>query len=187
MIAMDRSSVDEGPPAPSAAGAGEARLTLTLSSAALGALGAYLKSGAARGLPFEQPLLQALSGATDPAAPVPGRRLALSPHTLRKVQEFIEDNLARDFSVHDIAHAAFLSPYHLGRSFRQATGQSLWQYVLQRRAARARALIDAEVDSTLSEIAAVCGFESYSQFIAAFRKAYGVTPGNYRRLHDTLQ
>ena len=112
------------------------------------------------------------------------RRSALSLRTLRKVQEFVDANLAREFCIDDIAHAAFLSPYHLGRRYREATGESLWQYVLRCRAQRAAALISAYPESKLADIAAQCGFESYGQFIAAFRKTYGFTPGGLRRLLD---
>ena len=188
MIVGDRSRADaedaSGPAEPVAV----TTVTVTLSTHALGALGAYLRSGAAHGLPFEQPLLQALS-ASDPRGlgALRSARCALSPRALRKVREFIDANLPRDFGVADIAGAASLSPHHLGRGFRQATGQSLWQYVLARRAQRARSLIDARPRTTLAEIAALSGFESYSQFIAAFRKLHGRTPGDYRRLHEQRQ
>ena len=41
--------------------AGASLVTLKLSGEALGALQAYLRSGAARGLPFEQPLREGIS------------------------------------------------------------------------------------------------------------------------------
>jgi AraC-like DNA-binding protein len=166
---------------------GQTTVTVTLSSGALGALGAYLRSGAARGLPFEQPLLEAVGGAGAGSAAPRGTRCALSQRTQRKVREYIEEHLADDIGVADIASAASLSPHHLGRSFRQATGQSLWQYVLARRAHRARGLIERRPRTTLHEIAALSGFESYSQFIAAFRKLHGVTPGDWRRAREQAQ
>lgn len=159
-------------------------LTLSLTREALGALDAYLQSGAARGLPFERPLLDALraSHAVDACGcGAPAARSALSPRTLRKVHEYIVANLATDFGIEDIAQAACLSACHLGHSFRQATGQSLWQYVLQCRARFARELIAAQPGMTLAEVARQSGFESYSQFIAAFRKAWGHTPSSWRR------
>jgi AraC-like DNA-binding protein len=165
--------------------AAAARLTLTLSAEALGALGAYLRSGAARGLPFERALLDAL--ALVPHRRGTGTRAALSQRALRQVHDFIEANLQRDIRVADIARAAFLSPHHLGRSYRRTTGQSLWQYVLQRRAERARRLIEAQPGCTLADIAVQCGFESYSQFIAAFRKTHGMTPGHWRRALESAQ
>lgn len=159
-------------------------LRLSLSREALGALESYLRSGAARGQPFEQALRDALSAGAPPATshPAARTRCSLSPRTLRKVHEFIAANLAREIRIEDIAHAAFLSPYHLGRSYRQATGQSLWQYVLRCRARHASALIAAQPATTLAEIATLSGFASYNQFIAVFRKSFGLTPGAYRRL-----
>jgi AraC-like DNA-binding protein len=162
-------------------------VTVTLSAGALGALGAYLRSGAAHGMPFEQPLLEAVGGAGAGDSAPRGARCALSPCTLRKVREFIEEHLADDIGVADIACAASLSPHHLGRSFRQATGQSLWQYVLARRAHRARGLIERHPLTTLAQIASMSGFESYSQFIAAFRKLHGITPGAYRHRREQAQ
>jgi len=159
----------------------QATVTVTLSQRALRALAAWVCSGAASGLPFEQPLRDALLGAgAGPSAPRIGP-CVLAPRTLRRVSEFIEEHLAEDIGVADIASAASLSAHHLGRSFRQATGQSLWQYVLARRAHRARLLIEQRPLTTLAEIAARSGFDSYSQFIAVFRKAHGVTPGAWRR------
>lgn len=149
------------------------------------ALDAHLRSGALRGPLFEQSLLNAINasvlcsdGASQPAQP---QRAAMSCRTLRMVQDFIQANLARQFSVDDIARAACLSSYHLGRTFHQTTGHSLWQYVLQCRAALARGLIAGRPGLPLADIAVQSGFESYSQFIAAFRKAHGVSPGEYRR------
>lgn len=173
--------------ASSAATAPGATLTLTLSYEALGALGAYLRAGGARGLPFERALLEAVGPAAACAPACSSRPRSLSVRTLRQVHEFIEANLERDFRVADIARAAFLSPHHLGRCYRQATGRSLWQYVLQRRACRARLLIDTRPAATLGDIAALCGFESYSQFIAAFRKTHGLTPGSYRRQRERAE
>jgi len=159
----------------------ETTVAVTLSARALAALCAFLRSGAVQGQPFEQPMMEAMRGACAGPAALRGSRCALSTRTLRTVREFIEAHLAEDIGLAEIAGAASLSAHHLGRSFRQATGQSLWQYVLARRAHRARLLIEQRPRTTLGEIAALCGFDSYSQFIAVFRKAHGVTPGAWRR------
>jgi AraC-like DNA-binding protein len=129
-----------------------------------------------------------LTGPAGAAGQASGRRCNLSARTLRQVHEFIAANLTCEISVEDIAHAACLSPFHLSRAYHQATGQSLWQYVLQCRSGLARSMITAQPRTPLGEIAIFSGFDSYSQFIAIFRRAYGVTPGAYRRwLADTGQ
>lgn len=151
------------------------------------ALDAHLRSGVPGGPPPDDSLLESIVasvvlsyGAAAPAA----RPAALSQRTLRKVQDFIDANLANQFGVRDIANAACLSPDHLGHAFRQSTGRSLWQHVLQCRTSLACSLIAGKPDATLADIALCSGFESYGQFVAAFRKACGQTPGDYRRLVD---
>lgn len=187
MVASERSAADDAPPAVAGEGvsAASSTLTLTLSSEALGALEAYLRSGAARGQAFEQALREALVGAplaaVAPALEAPGPRCALSLRTLRKVHDFIAANLTRQFGIDDIARAAFLSPYHLGRNWHKVTGVSLWQYVLQSRARLACSLIESQPDATLADVATRSGFESYSQFISVFRRSYGITPSGFRR------
>lgn len=155
-------------------------VTLSIAGEAAGALDAYLRSGAATGQPFEHALRQALAARQDAPSRVASGRQGLSRRSLRQVREFVAANLSRDITVGDIAGAACVSVFHLGRGFRQATGQSLWQYVLACRAEFADRLIAQQPGTPLAEIALMSGFQSYSQFIAAFRKAHGVTPSARR-------
>ncbi len=146
---------------------------------------AHLRSRVFQGVPSEQSLLDivsaSLAASFSPEHPPPSRPAAMSLRTLRKVHEFVRERLTEDFSVEDIARAACMSPWHLGRIYHQTTGQSLWQYVLQCRAQLAASLIASRPDTSLTDIAGLCGFASYSQFIAAFRKTHGMTPGGFRR------
>lgn len=146
---------------------------------------AHLRAGALQGVQSEQSLLDIVSASLTagftPEHSTPSRHAAMSLRTLRKVHEFVRERLTEDFSVDDIARAACMSPWHLGRIYHQTTGQSLWQYVLQCRAQLASRLIASRPETSLSDIAGLCGFASYSQFISAFRKTHGVTPGEFRR------
>ena len=108
------------------------------------------------------------------------RALALSRQTLRRVHDFIHGHLPQEFAIQDIADAACMSPFHLSRAYRRTTGRSLWQYVIQCRAALAYDLMAAHPLVPLGRIAEMAGFESYAQFIAAFRKWYGTRPGAFR-------
>jgi len=105
---------------------------------------------------------------------------ALSPERLRRVCDYIEAHLGEEVTLHDLAGAACLSPYHLSRCFRRATGTTLHAYVMARRTDRAIALL-ADNKLTLAEIAYRCGFASQSHFTAVFKKSTGMTPGHYRR------
>lgn len=100
---------------------------------------------------------------------------------LARIEQYIHDHLAGRLSLGDVASIVEMSPYHLCRTFREATGRSLWQYVLECRIERAIAMIGGRRELPLACVASACGFESYSQFIAAFKKFRGCLPSRYRR------
>lgn len=82
-------------------------------------------------------------------------------------------------SLAELAARAGYSKYHFARRFKQQTGRSPWQYVLERKMERARELL---LGSRLSvkEIAAELGFEHADYFAKLFRKHAGLTPKAYR-------
>lgn len=102
----------------------------------------------------------------------------LSLGKLNKVHEFIQDNIASDHSVEDLASTVGLSPSHFCRSFKQATGISPYQYVLRARIERAKAMLEFG-KSSAAEIASFLGFSSHSHFSDVFRKQTGMSPTAY--------
>ena len=109
----------------------------------------------------------------------------LTPHRLddvrlRRVLAYVEEHLAEDITVADLANVACLSIFHFTRAFAAATGVPPHRYVSRRRLETARAMI-ATGRASLSEIALECRFSSQSSFTRAFRRATGVTPAEYRR------
>jgi AraC family transcriptional regulator len=107
-------------------------------------------------------------------------RGGLSPAALRRVQLFVEANLARPIHIADLAERAGLSEYHFARAFKTSVGTTPRAFVEQRRIERARQLID-ESNHSLVEIAAQTGLGTQSRLTTAFRLATGFTPAAYRR------
>ncbi|MEM8788714.1 MAG: AraC family transcriptional regulator [Pseudomonadota bacterium] len=126
-------------------------------------------------------LLRNHSTGPDQAAP---RRTSIPPKLTQVVLEYIEDNLAEDVSLEQIAGIAEMSPFHFSRAFKVAMGETPHRYVLRRRVERCRALLERS-QMTLAHIAYACGFSSQSHMTAVFRRETGVTPGRLRR--ESLQ
>ena len=124
-------------------------------------------------------LLQNYSTVTPSSTPLPAARGGLDRRRLARVIDFIEDNLGRELSLDELARVACLSPYHFVRSFRAAVGRTPHRYLVERRVARARALLDAG-SLPLAQVADLCGFASQTHFTSAFKRAVGTTPGAYR-------
>jgi AraC family transcriptional regulator len=106
-------------------------------------------------------------------------RHSLSPTVRRRVVDYIEGHLSSGLSLNELATVAGLSPFHFARCFQQELGKTPHRYVLDRRLELARRLL-SETECPLAEIASRCGFSSQSHLTTAFRKAMGVTPGQYR-------
>lgn len=105
---------------------------------------------------------------------LPGRRL-------KQVLEYIEANLSRDVHLDELAETASLSSFHFAKLFKQSTGASPHQYILQRRLERAKELL-RKPGLTISEISLDAGFSDQSHFTNVFRRFVGVPPSKYRSL-----
>lgn len=104
----------------------------------------------------------------------------LSKHQLRRVIEFIEENMENNLSLMDLSSAACLNPVYFGRQFKRTTHMSPHQFVLQRRVDRAKRLLTLTAQP-ISEVAAACGFCNQEHLHRVFRKQCGTTPGTYRK------
>lgn len=109
----------------------------------------------------------------------PRPRGALSPAARRRVEIFVEANLARAIPLGDLAARAGLSSFHFARAFKIATGTTPHAYVVERRVAQVTRLLQ-ETDLSLVQIALACGFSTQSRMTTAFRKARGSTPARFR-------
>jgi AraC family transcriptional regulator len=72
-----------------------------------------------------------------------------------------------------------ISQFHFGRCFKQATGLTPHQYVLQQRLERAKHLLK-ETELPVMEIAMLCGFSSYSHLGKVIRQHTDLSPKAYR-------
>jgi AraC family transcriptional regulator len=97
-----------------------------------------------------------------------------------RVIEFVEANLSSSIGLDDLAELAGYSRDHFSRLFKRCFGQPPYQYVLARRVERAKSMLE-ERDSTISNIAAACGFATQAHLSSAFKQRTGVTPSVFRR------
>jgi AraC family transcriptional regulator len=108
-------------------------------------------------------------------------RGGLSPFRLRQAMQHIQARLAEDLSLNELAAAAGLSPFHFLRSFKQETGSTPYAWLTARRVERAQELMLAHPAMPLMDVALAVGYASQTTFGAAFRRAVGASPGEWRR------
>ena len=107
----------------------------------------------------------------------PGGLLRLEREALKV---FIEDSLARDISVDDMAAVVGYSLEHFARLFKETFCLSPHQYVISRRVERAKTML-RDRGIPIAGVATACGFTSQSHLNVVFKRVTGVTPGGYRR------
>jgi AraC family transcriptional regulator len=98
---------------------------------------------------------------------------------LRRVLEYIQAHLDQELSLAALAAMAQMSPYYFSRLFKQSTGLSPHQYVLQQRVEWAKRLL-AEAQLSIADIAHHVGFASQAHLTMVFRQWVGTTPRQYR-------
>lgn len=108
-------------------------------------------------------------------------RGGLSGWQCKKVAEAIEERLSEPLPLAELARLVNLSPYHFARAFKRSFGVPPHRYHVMRRIERAKIML-AEPMFTITDIAVALGFAETSSFSAAFRKATGQSPSEYRRL-----
>ena len=81
-------------------------------------------------------------------------------------------------TLRELARQAGLTPYHLCRVFRQATGMAPRDYPIQIRVRRAKTLLLA--GSPVAQAAAEAGFCDQAHLTRRFKRIIGLSPGRYR-------
>ncbi len=97
----------------------------------------------------------------------------LSGRPLARVLDFIDDRLADDLSLSELAAVADLSPMHFARLFRHSAGLSPHQHVLRCRMKRAQALLSL-TRHRLADVALAVGFSSQAHMTTVFSRHLGV-------------
>jgi AraC family transcriptional regulator len=94
---------------------------------------------------------------------------------LVRAVEYIQDQLDTDLSVAGIAQAVGMSPHHFTRVFKESTGQSPYQYVVDARVRKANELLTTG-NFTISEVARHVGFADQSHLTRHFKRVFGLPP-----------
>ena len=92
-------------------------------------------------------------------------------------------NLRHDWTIEDMAKTIELSKPHFQKLFKFHIGTSPIAYVRELRLEKARELLETTFYQ-INQIGYEIGMKNDSHFTRDFKKKYGVTPTEYRRLHS---
>jgi AraC family transcriptional regulator len=100
---------------------------------------------------------------------------------INKVQDYIETNIAEEFSLLQLSKIANFSSYHFHRIFRTMTGETLFQYIQRVRLEKAAFLLLANKKVAVTEIALACGFSNQASFAKAFKNYFDMSASELRK------
>ena len=110
--------------------------------------------------------------------------VGISNPALNKVSpilKYIQEHLDEPLTIGDIAKTFYMSKYYLCHIFKEGTGFSVMDYVINCRILRARALLRQGV--RVAESGERAGFRSNEHFIRTFKKLTGMTPKHYSMMY----
>ena len=104
----------------------------------------------------------------------------LSLSRLKRTMEFMNAKLGEDLRLETIAKELGVSSSHFAHEFRNSTGQTPYQYVLEQRMAKAKHLLRT-TNLPVQAVGELVGFSSPVNFVRAFRQRLETTPETWRK------
>ncbi|CAN7428185.1 AraC family transcriptional regulator [Paenibacillus sp. LjRoot153] len=102
------------------------------------------------------------------------------PAYIDAICQTLESKFTESISLNELAHQHAVSKYHMAKRFKQYTGFSPHEYVINIRMTHAKERLKYS-DMPVSEIAATLGIDNVSHFINLFKDRTGDTPLVYRK------
>ncbi len=101
---------------------------------------------------------------------------------IEDVIQYMNSHYNESITIDDLASVMNRSTSAFMRIFKQETGMSPVELLIQIRLERARKLLLA-TDQSVTDIAFACGFNSSSHFATSFLKKYSINPRDYKKFH----
>ena len=99
---------------------------------------------------------------------------------INQITDYLNEHYAEALTLSQISEKFFISTSHLSHVFKNETGLSPIQYMMQRRIGEAQSLL-VETSLTIQQIEERLGFTDSAHFSKMFKKCVGVTPKEYRK------
>lgn len=100
------------------------------------------------------------------------------------VRTYLEQHLSEKITIDDLCRKFSVSPTYLKTAFRRMYGSSIHRWLIDLRMRQAGEWICC-TERPIYQIARDVGYEGMSQFSAAFRKYYGTTPSEFKKMSKT--
>ncbi len=101
-------------------------------------------------------------------------------YVVQRIIQYLKANYSQHISLDGIAQNMYLSPVYISKIFKEKTGDSPINYLIQIRLGKAKEMLE-ENRGSIRTIAAQVGYDDVYHFSKLFKKYYGVSPLYYRK------
>ena len=98
------------------------------------------------------------------------------------IASWINQHYCEKISLERIAKELNLSKYYISHLFKEVTGYTVMQYVMDCRLIQVKYLLEMQPNLPLEDIYISTGFESAAHFSRFFKERMGMTPTSYRKM-----
>lgn len=121
------------------------------------------------------------------SAPLTGRPAAIKAmahkHVIDEAAEYLLSDLSAPPSIAQLSRRTGLNTRKLNAGFKECFGYSVFDLLCERRLMAAKDLLMERPDFPLKLLAHKVGYSHANNFIAAFKRKYGMPPREYAKLH----
>ncbi len=114
---------------------------------------------------------------------LPRLKGGLGVRKLKRAMEYMSANLGEDIGLEQIADEMGMSPSHFAHEFRNSTGTTPYQYLLQQRLQKAKGLLKT-TRLPIQNVSVLAGFKYPANFVRTFRQRVGQSPDAWRKEHS---
>lgn len=102
-----------------------------------------------------------------------------NPYVVEAI-DYIEKNIYTSISLQEVSRHLSISKEYLAKLFKDGTGVSLLNFILDKKVNLAKQLIKSN-EYSLIEISNTLGFNNYNYFSRIFKNKCGISPNKYRK------
>ncbi|AZK48399.1 response regulator [Paenibacillus lentus] len=111
-------------------------------------------------------------------------RLQMADRSVEAVKHWIHKNYDQQAELSSLASMVYLTPSYLSKLFKQETGMTITDYLIEVRLKKAKLLLKTCSDMKIHEIGCEVGYPDPSYFNKLFKRIVGVTPNEYKKLNQ---
>jgi AraC-like DNA-binding protein len=105
--------------------------------------------------------------------------------TIKKVIEYIHQNLTSSLDLKELSQVSRLSPNYLHRIFTKEMGITVNNYITKTKLDKAKKML-LKTELSIADIAVECGFDNIPYFCHLFKKEINKTPGKFRAYYQNV-